>query len=81
MGEEEKEDLYYLLHVWSGDRKALLKLDVLHAVQSKDLRYEADRMIIRSYIDAMKAGGKGIDHRIRADLPYVQRAFRHLLDD
>lgn len=51
MSEDEKDDLYYLLNEWQGDRKALLKLDVLHAVQSKDLRMEADRMIIRSYIE------------------------------
>ena len=35
MSEEEKADLYYLLHEWRGDRKALLKLVVLHAAQSE----------------------------------------------
>lgn len=35
MSEEEKADLYYLLHEWRGDRKALLNLTVLHAVQSE----------------------------------------------
>ena len=34
MGDDEKADLWYLLHEWDGDRKALLKLDVIHAVQS-----------------------------------------------
>lgn len=43
MGEEEKADLFYLLHEWDGDRKALLKLDVIHAVQSPEMRYVPDR--------------------------------------
>lgn len=43
MGQEEKDDLFYLLHEWDGDRKALLKLDVIHAVQSPEMRYVPDR--------------------------------------
>lgn len=43
MGEEEKDDLFYLLHEWDGDRKALLKLAVIHAVQLPEMRYVPDR--------------------------------------
>lgn len=81
MGDDEKADLYYLLHDWAGDRKALLKLDVIHAVQSKELRYVPDRMIIESYEDAVRRGGQGIDTRAKVDLDYVRKAFLHLLDD
>ena len=81
MADEEKDDLYYLLHQWRGDRKALLKLDVIHAVQDESMRYEADRMIIDSYIDARKRDDPGIDTRAKIDLSYVLKAWRHLLED
>lgn len=81
MSESDKNDLYYLLHEWRGDRTALLKLDVIHAMQDESLRYEADKNIIESYLYASKHQPQLIDHRAHADLNYVRKAHKHLLDD
>lgn len=81
MGDEEKADLFYLLHEWRGNRKALLKLDVIHAAQDKSMRYAPDKMILDGYIDAAKRGGHGLDPRAHVDLDYVKAALRQLLDD
>lgn len=81
LDDAEKDDLYYLLHQWHGDRKALLKLNVIHAVQDADLRRDADLAIIESYKSAVKRNDPGIDRRISTDLAYVQKAFRDLLKD
>lgn len=78
MSDDEKDDLYYLLHDWDGDRKALLKLDVIHAVLDKSMRAEPDRMIIDNYIDAVKAGDPNIDRRIRTNVGYVLEAYKKL---
>lgn len=81
MSDDEKDDLYYLLHEWRGDRKALLKLDVIHAVQDESLRYGPDGHIIESYTDAVKRNDPRIDRRISTDLAYVLKARRKLLED
>lgn len=81
LSDEEKDDLYYLLHEWHGDRKALLKLDVIHAVQDESLRYEPDGRIIESYRDAIKRNDPRIDRRAKTDLAYVLKARRKLLED
>lgn len=81
MGDEEKADLYYLLHEWHGDRKAMLKLDVIHAAQDRSMRYVPDKMILDGYIDAVKRGGHGLDQRAHVNLDYVKAALRQLLDD
>lgn len=71
----------YLLRDWDGDKRALLKLNVLHAAQSCELRYGPDLAIIKSFVYAMKNGGDGIDPRAPVDIDYVRRAHRRLLDD
>ena len=81
MSDAEKDDLYYLLHEWHGDRKALLKLCVIHASQSEDLRYVPDGMIIQSYIDAVNRNDSKLDRRPNVDLEYVLKARRRLLTD
>lgn len=80
LGDTEKDELLYLLRDWDGDRRALLKLDVIHAVQSRQLRSVADKMIISSYTEAIRLGGDDIDQRINVDLDYVRKAFKHLYD-
>lgn len=81
MSDDEKDDLYYLLHDWLGDRRALIKLDVIHAVQSAAMRREPDMLIINNYIYAVKHNDPDLDRRISTDLAYVQKAARELLDD
>lgn len=45
------------------------------------MRYEPDRMIIESYMDAVRRHDPGLDRRAHPDLDYVKRAFRRLLED
>lgn len=81
LSDDEKDDLDYLLHRWNGDHKAMLKLDVIHAVQDESLRYVPDKMIIDSYIDAIKRSDPRIDRSKKTDLDYVLKAFYALMDD
>lgn len=79
--DDEKDDLIYLLHQWRGNRRALLKLNVIHAVQDDSMRYEADRIIIDNYKAAVRRNDPRLDRRISTDLACVLRAWGSLLDD
>ena len=81
MGEQEKDDLHYLLCKWDGDRKAMLKLDVLHAVQSPSMRREPVKITLRNYIESIKINDPLLDRRAHVDYVYVKKAFDNLLDD
>lgn len=81
MGDDTKDRLYYLFHDWPGDKEALINLMVIHAVQDDAMRYVPDRMIIESYIDAVKRNDPRLDRRITPDLAYVQKAAKELLKD
>lgn len=81
LSDADKDDLYYLLHEWRGDRKALLKLDVIHAVLPEHLRYAADQMIIDNYKYAIKHMPQDVDHSASTDLAYVLKAWHDLTRD
>lgn len=81
LGDNSKDGLYYLLHQWDGDRLALLKLDIIHAVLPEHLRYDADRAIIDNYREAVKRNAPDIDRRVSTDLAYVLRAWRSLIKE
>ena len=76
--EDEKDDLLYLLKQWRGDTRALLKMDVIHAILPEWRRAEADRTIIEEYKEAIRTGDPDIDTRAKTDLPYVLKIFREL---
>lgn len=81
MSDDEKNDLFYLLCQWHGDRKAMLKLDVLHAIQSPAMRREPVKIILRNYIESVKSNDPALDRRAHVDYAYVKKAFDSLLDD
>lgn len=81
LDDDEKDDLYYLLHDWKGDRKALLKMDVAYAAQGKAMRYSDAKQILSSYTDCVRRGAADLDTRHKIDIEYLHRAIYHLLDD
>ncbi|MCQ2299998.1 MAG: helix-turn-helix domain-containing protein [Bacteroidales bacterium] len=81
MSDDEKNDLFYLLCQWHGDRKAMLKLDVLHAVQSPAMRREPVKITLRNYMESCKSNDPALDRRAHVDYAYVKKAFDSLLDD
>lgn len=78
MKQDEKADLYYLLEHWQGDMRALLKLNVIHAVLPEYRRYDADLAIIEAYKEAIRVGDPNVDDRINVDLPYVLKVWHKL---
>lgn len=76
--DDEKDDLLYLLTEWNGDKRALLKLDVAHAVLSECRRAYADSVIIEAYKDAIRTDDPDMDRRRPVDLQYIQKAFKKL---
>lgn len=76
--EDEKADLDYLLNDWQGDTRALLKLDVVHAVLPEWRRSDSDTAIIEAYKEAIRTDDPGVDRRVKTDLPYILKVWRKL---